>query len=384
MNGTTRGSSSKGVRQKGFTLLEVTIGILVFSLVMGGMYMFLRQANRASSKAFTRQELMHQSNLITKQLQEDFRVAASAAISLSPNQSEVQLVQKIQNAEAKITYRWNKPRLVRKAEFDGKTTLKEMSHYMDTFAVEKKMRPVVDENDMTKAENEQVVIKLEMTAPVAGSPKPMTVEQHVIATMREVASLKYDPHWRNVGDMKGAFSAYGNLLDSLQSDAELMIEDIGATIDKLVEDVENFANDALDQNTGNLLEAKNNIDGALKDVAKGKVDLDKGLNDLETNMESIPEDIFERELGEMGTWLGDKGDAKDRVAKAFFNMKTVEDCDVKKLEDAADPFKLNDAFRQMLKSKKEALENKVKMGANETKLNELLGEVKEKLASTGG
>lgn len=367
----------------GFTLIEVAMAILVFSVVMGGMYSFLTQAGKASSKSNSRQDLVTQSNIMMKQLQDDFRVTQLATVTLNPDQGTIQLMSKINSKDAKVTYTWKKPTLVRKSEYEGKVTVHQFTDSMEAFSVEKKPRPSTDEAGSLNAADEQMVIRMELSSWVPGTSKPITHEQHAMATMRQASSLKYDPHWRNVGDMKGAFSAYGNLLDSLTQDSQLLVEDVAKTTESLVKDAENTANDALNNNLTNLKQAKDQVAGALKDLKKGKLDLDTSLDDMTNNLKSLPTDIFKREAKKPGTWLGSKSDALKRVQDAFVNMKTVEDCKIEKLRDAAKPFKLNDAFDSFLKSKKEALQNKVKMNNQEASLTAILNRVDAKISSGG-
>lgn len=362
------------------TLLELTIAILIFALLMGGMYSFLHQANTAGSRAFTRQDLVGQSNVIMKQIQEDFQVAASVTISMNPESAEIAIVQVFDNKESKVFYTWKKPELIRKVNFENRTSLHKFSNNVEKFLVEKKLRPSIDSDDV-QAANEQVLVELGLSSWVPGDPKPLTHEQHVMATMRNVSSVKYDPHWREVGNLKGAFSSYGDLLKSLTEDSKLLIEDLSSSTEALVEDAENTAKDALSQNAANLRQAEVQIKTALSDLKKGKIDLNTSLNDMQSNLNSMPSDIFQREVKKFGTWFGDKGAALRRVQNAFLNMKTVADCDVSRLEAAARPFALNNAFRQFLNSKREALANRVKMENNEAKLGKLLDDVKSKLGN---
>ncbi|MBI3038923.1 type II secretion system protein [bacterium] len=362
-----------------FTLVEIIIAILIFSLVSVGMYSFIRTANKQSTKAYSRQDLVNQANSLLKLMQDDFRTTASASLNILENGGEVKLQQHLGNKLATIVYNWQKPKLWRKVTYDNQTTLHVFSNNLESFSVEKKLRPSgPGGNKEIDNTPEQVVIRLGLTVPVPGSPAPLSHEQHAMATMREVSSLKYDPHWRDVGNMQGAFNAYGNLLKSIGEDANLLVEDVTKSIEKTVKDAEKAANDALNQPKANLEATKVQLNNALKEIEKGKLDVDSALKNLEENMKNLPEDIFERKFSSPSTWLASKEDALKRVQNTFAAMKTPDQMDFKKLENAADPFHLDSSFADFVKSKKESVEQRMSMDTNKQKVTDLLSKIETK------
>jgi len=365
-----------------FTLVEVMVSIVIFSLAAGGIYAFLRHGNQQAAKAYTRQALVSQTNTLMKALQDDFRMAASVSLSISEAGGEA-LLQQHHGGEkvAIITYKWEKPRLTRKVVFNGKTTLHTMSNSVDGFSLETKPRPSAGPED-TGDGPEQVAIKLSMKATVPGATEPLVHDQNAMATMREVSSFKYDPHWKDVGDLKGAFSTYGNLMSSIGNDAKLLVEDIGKTFEDTTANAEQAANDALSQPRANLAETKKQLRNALNDIKQADLDLNSAIKDTEQNMRDLPEDVFERKLSRLGTWFSSKSDAVRDVSNAFNGMKTVEQMDYGKLEHAAGSYTLKDVFKNIFDSKKDALVQKNKMKDNTKELNDLL--VKVEGGESGG
>lgn len=366
-----------------FTLTEVMVAILVFSLAAGGMYAFLQHGNQQSMRAYTRQAMVTQANVVLKAMQDDFRMAASASLKFDAAAGEVRLQQHHGGTDlANITYKWDKPRLSRKVVFKGKTSLRVLSTAMDGFSVETKPRPSGGEDDYPDTP-EQVAIKLSLKAIVPGSPDPLVHDQHAMATMREVSSFKYDPHWRDVGDLKGAFSTYGSLLGGIGEDAKLLVEDISKTLEQTVADAEAAAKEALNKPKANLEETKRQLNNALSDLKQADLDLSDSIGECEQSMADLPEDIFERKFGSPGTWLASKSDARDNVANAFKNMKTVEQMDYGKLEKAAGSFKLKDTFRTIFDNKKDAMNQRIKLAGNKKKLEDLKNELDSKGTGPG-
>lgn len=367
----------------GFTLTEIMVAVVVFAMAAGGMYAFLQHGNRQSMKAYTRQALVTQANTVLKAMQDDFRMAASSSLKFDEQSGEVTLQQNHGDKVANITYKWEKPRLIRKVVFNGSTSLRTLSTVMNGFAIETKPRPSISEDDYDNTP-EQVVIKLNLAATVPGEPEPLVHDQHAIATMREVSSFKYDPHWRDVGNLKGAFSTYGNLLNSIAQDAKLLVEDIGKTLEQTIKDAEKAAQDALNKPKANLEETKRQLRNALNDIKNADLDLAAAIKECEQSMKDLPEEIFEREFGRVGTWFADKGEARDRVAAEFQKMKTLEQMDYSKLERAAGSFRLKDTFKSIFDNKKESLQQQVNLASNKKKLEDLLSQVEAKGLESGG
>jgi prepilin-type N-terminal cleavage/methylation domain-containing protein len=377
-----RATPSPQARHRGFTLTEIMVAILLFSIVAGGMYGFMRHAQKQNALALTRQSLTNQANVIMKRLQDDFRVTASASLQVAEGSGEVKLQQHLGSKKASVVYAWQRPRLTRKVVYDGKTTIRLLSQNVDGFEVTPKPRPSIEEGDFAMTP-EQVSIKVGMMTPLPGTGEPFRHDQHAMATMREVSSLKYDPHWRDVGNMKGVLSTYGNLLQSLGEDAKLLVEDISNTLQQTIADAEKAAKDALNQPKANLEATKVQVRGAIQDIIRGRFDLDAALGELAQVVKELPKDIFERKFGKPGTWLASKEDALKDVQNAFNSMQTPESISLKKLEDAAGPFKLHECFKDFVQSKKESLEQRNKLDADKTKLEDLLQQLDAKGLEAG-
>jgi len=349
--------------------MEVMIAVSIFAVISGGLYSILRHANRQGSKAFTRQDLVTQANSILKQLQDDFRCAASASVKVSNDGGQIQLNLHIENKLATVTYRWEKPKFIRKVEYDNKTTIHVFSNNFEKFEMEKKPRPTGENETCSPDTPEQVLLRVTLSGWVPGDPKPLVHEQHCMATMREISSLKYDPHWKDVGNLQGAFHTYGDLMGSLAEDAKAMVEDFSKGIEDTIKDAENAVKNA----SQNPAEARNQLNNALNEIKKGKQDLKEKLNDLEERVENLPEKIFETKWYNWNTWTdGQKKDALKRVSNEFNKMKTKEDMDYNKLKKAAGSFDLNDAFKEFFNAKKDAFETREKMNENENKVNQML------------
>lgn len=362
-------------RSRGFTLVEVMVATAVFALAAGGMYAFLRHGNLESTRAYTRQGMVNQATTVLKAMQDDFRMAASASLKFDEAKGEVTLQQHRNGDDlALISYKWEKPRLIRKVVFKGSTSIRVLSTAMDTFSVETKPRPSISEEDIPDTP-EQVSIKLSLRANIPGLTQDLVYEQHVMATMREVSSAKNDPHWRDVGNMKDVFNTYGNLLNSIGDDAKLLVEDIGKTLQSDLDRLEANVEEALNKPKSNLEATKRELKNALNDIANANLDLTSAIKDCETNMSDLPEDIFERKLSRAGTWLASKEKALNRVKNSFTGMKTIEQMDYKKLEKAAGSFELKDTFKSIFDAKKDAMTQKITLAGDKKKVEDLLAKV---------
>lgn len=364
-------------RKSGFTLVEMIIAVLIFSLISGGLYGFLTHARKQSARADIRMALTTQSNTILQVVQEDLKFTASASIAIDQNAGQVRFEQHVgKDLEdvAKVSYLWQKPKLFRKAVYKGKTTLKMMSKCVDLFQLERKPRPSIAEDDFD-AQPEQVKVSLGLSLWVPGFKDPMTHEQHVMATMRELSSRKYDPHWRDVGNMKGAFSTYGNLLSSLGEDAKLLVEDITSTIDDIVAKIENDIKDAMNKPKANLEDAKNQLRNALSEITQARLDVDSSLADMDIQIGELPSKIFNRDS--LSNLFASKDDAMKRVRDAYRNMKELGQMDYGKLKKAADPFDLDSCFEEFFNNKVKALENRVQLDEKKKDVADLLAKIEE-------
>lgn len=351
------------------------VALGIFAIISLAMYNVLTAGNKAGMKAYTRQDLTQDSNNLVKLMQIDFAVAASASLNIKSDASEIKLQEHNKDKLQTITYVWNKPKLYRKVETPGApTSLHILTNNLAEFAVEKKPRPS-GPAETTDTTAEQVLIKLKLTAQIPGSTQELVHEQHAMATMREVSSLKYDPNWRDVGNLKGCFDTYGNLLKSIGEDAKALIEDVSKTVDDAIKNAESQVQDALNKPKENLEATKAQLRSALNEIKQGKIDVGDGLKDIEQNVRDLPSKIFEREAGRIGTWFGSKDDALKRVQNAFYNMKRVEDMDYQKLVDAAKPFRLNEAFKGMFESKRDSLKQQIKLGEQEQKVGDLITKI---------
>ncbi|HOY66489.1 MAG TPA: prepilin-type N-terminal cleavage/methylation domain-containing protein [Candidatus Ozemobacteraceae bacterium] len=374
----------KGFRMRiGFTLVEVMVATVVFALAAGGMYAFLRHGNLQSTRAYTRQAMVTQANIVLKAMQDDFRMAASASLKFDESKGEVSLQQHRGGDKlAQITYKWEKPRLLRKVVFDKSTSLRVLSTAMDAFSVETKPRPSISETDYADTP-EQVAIRLKLKAEIPGLPEALEHEQHAMATMREVSSVKNDPHWRDVGDMKGAFNTYGNLLNSIGEDSKLLVEDISKTLKSDLDRLEENVEEALNKPKANLEETKRQLRNALTEIAQADLDLNSAIKDCEQNMKDLPDDILERKVGKIGTWTANKGKTIDRIQRTFSEMKTVEQMDYNKLKKAAGSFELKDTFKSIFDSKKDALVQRNKLAGDKSTVEGLLAKVNAANPATG-
>lgn len=367
----------------GFTLVEVMVATAVFALAAGGIYAFLRHGNLQSSRAYTRQGMVNQANTILKAMQDDFRMAATASFNFGEAMGEISLRQHRNGDKlAQITYKWEKPRLHRKVIFDKSTSLRVLSTAIDEFSVETKPRPSISESDYADTP-EQVAIRLKLKVQIPGIPQALEHEQHVMATMREVSSVKNDPHWRDVGDMKGAFNTYGNLLNSIGEDSKLLVEDIGKSLQSDLDRLEANVEEALNKPKANLEETKRQLRNAMSEITQADLDLKSAVTDCEQNMKDLPEDILERKFSKFGTWTADKGDAIDRIQSTFAGMNTVEQMDYSKLEKAAGSFTLKDTFRSIFDSKKDALIQRNKLADNKKRLDEMMAKVDSAVPGAG-
>ncbi|HOT27969.1 MAG TPA: prepilin-type N-terminal cleavage/methylation domain-containing protein [Candidatus Ozemobacteraceae bacterium] len=370
-------------RSRGFTLVEVMVATAVFALAAGGIYAFLRHGNLESTRAYTRQGMVNQATTVLKAMQDDFRMAASASLKFDADKGEVTLQQHRNGDDlALISYKWEKPRLIRKVVYKGSTSIRVLSTAMDAFSVETKPRPSISEDDLPDTP-EQVSIKLSLRANIPGLTQDLVHDQHVMATMREVSSAKNDPHWRDVGNMKGVFSTYGNLLNSIGDDAKLLVEDIGKTLQSDLDRLEANVEEALNKPKANLEATKRELKNALNDIANADLDLTSAIKDCETNMSDLPEDIFERKLSKAGTWFASKEKALNRVKNSFASMKTIEQMDYKKLEKAAGSFELKDTFKSIFDAKKDAMTQKITLANNKKKVEDLLTKVENADPSKG-
>lgn len=370
-------------KSRGFTLVEVMVATAVFALAAGGIYAFLRHGNLESTRAYTRQGMVNQATTVLKAMQDDFRMAASASLKFDEAKGEVTLQQHRSGDDlALISYKWEKPRLIRKAVYKGSTSIRVLSTAMDKFSVETKPRPSISEDDIPDTP-EQVSIKLSLRANIPGLKQDLVHDQHVMATMREVSSAKNDPHWRDVGNMKGVFNTYGNLLNSIGDDAKLLVEDIGKTLQSDLDRLEANVEEALNKPKANLEATKRELKNALNDIANADIDLTSAIKDCETNMSDLPEDIFERKLSKAGTWFASKEKALNRVKNSFAGMKTIEQMDYGKLEKAAGSFELKDTFKSIFDAKKDAMTQKINLADNKKKVEDLLTKVESADPSKG-
>ncbi|MFZ2955768.1 MAG: prepilin-type N-terminal cleavage/methylation domain-containing protein [Candidatus Ozemobacteraceae bacterium] len=363
---------------EGFTMVEMMVALIIFAMISLAMYNVLSAGNRAGMKAYTRQDMTQDANNLVKLMQIDFAVAASASLNIKSDASEIKLEEHHKDKMQKVTYIWNKPKLYRKVEESGvPSSLHILSNNLSTFSIEKKPRPSGPGGDTGDTTAEQVLIKIGLVARVPGSTQEIVHEQHAMATMREVTSLKYDPNWRDVGNLKGCFNSYGNLLQSIGEDCKALVEDVSKTVDDAIKNAEDQVKDALNKPKENLEATKNQLKGALKEIAQGKIDVGQGLKDIEENLRNLPSNIFERKLSKPGTWFASKDDALKRVQNTFNTMKNPGEMDYKKLEDAADPFKLNEAFKGMFDSKRDSLVQNIKLGEQEKKVGDLIKKIDE-------
>jgi len=365
----------KAVARRGFSLVEIMVALGIFAIISLAMYNVLTAGNQAGMKAYTRNDMTLDANNLVKLMQIDFAVAASASVNIKSDASEIKLQEhhgdKIQN----VTYVWNKPKLYRKVEEPGTPTrLHILTNNLSEFKVEKKPRPS-GPSEPTDTTSEQVLIKLQLTARIPGSTQDMVHEQHAMATMREVSSLKYDPNWREVGNLKGCFDTYGNLLQSIGEDAKMLVEDVAKTVDDAIKNAEEQVKDAMNQPKENLEATKTQLKTALGEIKQGKLDVGAGLKDIQQTVKDLPSSIFQREFKKIGTWGASKGDALKRVQNAFDSMKTVDQMDYQKLVDAAKPFSLNEAFKGMFDSKRDSLKQEVNLGEQEKKVNDLITKI---------
>lgn len=370
-------------KSRGFTLVEVMVATAVFALAASGIYAFLRHGNLESTRAYTRQGMVNQATTVLKAMQDDFRMAASASLKFDEAKGEVTLQQHRSGDDlALISYNWEKPRLIRKVVFKGSTSIRVLSTAMDKFSVETKPRPSISEDDIPDTP-EQVSIKLSLRANIPGLTQDLVHDQHVMATMREVSSAKNDPHWRDVGNMKGVFNTYGNLLNSIGDDAKLLVEDIGKTLQSDLDRLEANVEEALNKPKANLESTKRELKNALNDIANADIDLTSAIKDCETNMSDLPEEIFERKLSKAGTWFASKEKALNRVKNTFAGMKTIEQMDYGKLERAAGSFELKDTFKSIFDAKKDAMTQKISLADNKKKVEDLLVKVENADPSKG-
>ncbi|MBF0408536.1 MAG: prepilin-type N-terminal cleavage/methylation domain-containing protein [Candidatus Riflebacteria bacterium] len=361
--------------RKAFTLVEAVVATLIFSLATGAIYALLRHGNIQSMRAYTRQALVSQANVLLKSMEADFRMAASTSFVFDKSSGEV-VLQQYHGGEklATITYKWTKPELYRKAQFEGQTTIRVLSPFIEDFSVSTFPRPSAGPED-NPGTAEQIAIRLNMKVIIPGSNDPLIHEQHAMVTMREISSSKYDPHWKQVGDLKGVFGAYGNLISSFRSDSQLLVEDITKTIEQVIKDADAAAQSALSDPRANVAEIQKQIRTAIDDIDQAQINLGVAIKDCENSMTEMPESIFKFEFLKFGTWFGSKSDARDRVAKAFSEMKTLEQMDYKKLEKEGKPFTLDKAFKDIFDNKVKSMEQRIELEGSKKKLQDMMAQI---------
>lgn len=375
---------SKSFHHRAFTLVEVLTAFSIFGLVAMGIYGITSLVQRQTGSTMAKQKLTLQATTMFKGLQQDIAMAATMALSLDDSAPEksIVLLQKRGDDLATVTYRWEKPLFWRKREFKGKSDRHMFANSLDQFQMEAQVKPSPS-GDTTQNEV-MISLKGTFTTAVPGFKDPVVHAENTIVTMRLSASADNDPNWRDIGNLKGVFSTYGDLLGSLESDAKLFVADVSTGIQEVTAEMKKLESDF----KTNAVRAFKSLEKGLEKLQKAKSDLAEGLKNLDKSISDLPNNTIQKKW-----WayvLRSQGDTMNLVRDKMEGftaegLKSAEEIKEKaagkwkEISDSCWGFKVPGALKDMFDSKVEALVSQFDLENTEKNLKATLEEQKKNL-----
>ncbi len=319
---------------KGFTVVELVITIMIFCMISIPLYFVLSDSSNQANIIAARNHIKQEGNKVFKILENDLTQAKQGSFSQGNNEFSIKvrtrvsekeddnlLLAKKENHDGELKYILEKPKLYRTITEDGKTKKWLVSKTVDSIEI--------DEPSATEAKNSpgKLVVKLIMKSDLPGikpSEQPTYEQNKIIVMMEDAASVK-DPNWLDVGTVGGVFQTDGNLLADLKEQFIALgqnaldtiigtLDDIsGMTAGQIKEKLESLSLDDLKQ-------AIDDLNAGLKEVKTQMTDIDAQLRDLQGAVlygVKKPEDywIYKLSKSTAAKWAEKENNERDKKAK---------------------------------------------------------------------
>ncbi|HEY9070787.1 MAG TPA: prepilin-type N-terminal cleavage/methylation domain-containing protein [Candidatus Ozemobacteraceae bacterium] len=262
-------------RRHGFTLTEVMVSIVLFSIVMGVTMNLWSQAQRNMAQTTTRQTLQHDSRLIIQMMTADLKAVKAGTFKISQEPLSMEFDrfsgdekalegEKLANERTiAVKYTFTKPLLHREMAGKGPRTL---SSHVETVTVSRKtLSPEEAEANPQQSARVDIVVTLKMRVP--GSRKELTHTERTSVIMRDdyyqLANKTYASNLQTASTIKEDISEAEK---SNWFDQELTADSLKNLTKEQLDDMSKVQQDTIKQANSDLKELNNQI----KDVDTGK------------------------------------------------------------------------------------------------------------------
>ena len=280
---------------KGFTVVELVITIMIFCMISIPLYFVLSDSSNQANIIAARNHIKQEGNKVFKILENDLTQAKQGSFSQGNNEFSINvrtrvsekeddnlLLAKKENHDGELKYILEKPKLYRTLTEDGKTKKWLVSKTVDSI--------VIEEPSATEAKNSpgKLVVKLLMKSDLPGikpSEQPTYEQNKIIVMMEDAASVK-DPNWLDVGTVGGVFQTDGNLLADLKEQFIALGQNALNTIIGTLDDISGMTAGQIKEklealSLDDLKQALDDLNAGLKEVKTQMTDIDAQLRDLQ-------------------------------------------------------------------------------------------------------
>ncbi|HNW33966.1 MAG TPA: prepilin-type N-terminal cleavage/methylation domain-containing protein [Candidatus Ozemobacteraceae bacterium] len=265
---------NKGSR-RGFTLVEVMVSILLFSLVMGVTMNLWSQAQRNMAQTTTRQILQHESRLITQMLTADLKAVKANTFKTQAEPLSMEFDrfssdekamegEKLANERTiAVKYALLKPILHRELAGKGPRTL---SGHVEAITVAKKSLSA-EEAEANPQQSARVDIAVTLKMRVPGSKKDLFHTERTSVIMRDdyyqLVSKNYASNLQTTSSIKESIDEAEK---SNWFDQELTADSLKNLTKDQLDDMNKVQADSIKQANSDLKE----LDNQIKDIDTGK------------------------------------------------------------------------------------------------------------------
>ncbi len=282
-------------KNKGFTVVELVITIMIFCMISIPLYFVLSDSSNQANIIAARNHIKQEGNKVFKILENDLTQAKQGSFSQKNNEFSIKvrtrvseketdnlLLAKKENHDGELKYTLEKPKLYRTITEDGKTKKWLVSKTVDSI--------VIDEPSAIEAKNSpgKLAVKLVMKSDLPGikeKDQPTYEQNKIIVMMEDAASVK-DPNWLDVGTIGGVFQTDGNLLADLKEQFIALGNGALSTILGTLDDIVGMTAGQLKEKLSalsldELKDAIGDLKNSLKEVGDQMTDVNSQLKELE-------------------------------------------------------------------------------------------------------